>query len=70
VEDRDEFVSKIDEALTENFVECVSQIKTTIPVMISDLASPPSHPDQIPASEPLAMIFPLVSDNILIKERP
>jgi hypothetical protein len=64
---RDEFESRIDEALTGKFDAFALQTITALPEMSSNCSSPPS-PDPIPAVLPFALIVPRKIESVATTE--
>jgi hypothetical protein len=70
VKTREAFEKTIDDALTGNFVNSASHVTMGFPENINNLTSPPSFPDPIPASGPLAFILPPRIDRVPTNEVP
>jgi hypothetical protein len=66
----DAFEKTIDEALTGNLVRSASQVRRTFPENCNDSTSPPSPPDPMPASVPLALILPPMIDRVSTNDLP
>jgi hypothetical protein len=64
------FENTIEEAFTGNFVKVASHVKTAFPENFNNFTSPPSPPDPMPASVPLAVILPPRTDRKSISEVP